>query len=144
MTRPRIPQPLREFVRQRAGDRCEYCQTPMWLTGLEHEIDHIVPRALEGPTSAENLCLACPACNGYKHAKTHGTDPKTGQEVPLFHPRQQHWHEQFTWSEDGTQIIGLTPCGRATIETLRLNHSLIVTARAIWVQAGHHPPGPNG
>lgn len=40
-----IPSALRDLVRQRAGSRCEYCQTSEWLTGLEREIDHIHPRA---------------------------------------------------------------------------------------------------
>jgi len=70
--------------------------------------------------------------------------PPAPFEVSLFHPRQQHWHEHFAWSEDGTQIIGLTSCGRATIEALQLNHSLIVATRTIWVQTGYHPSGLPG
>jgi len=66
--------------------------------------------------------------------------PATGAEVPLFHPRRQVWRDHFTWSQDGAQVIGLTPCGRATIEALHLNHPLIVVARSIWVRAGLHPP----
>jgi HNH endonuclease len=135
-----IPEELRDFVIQRAAYRCEYCQTPMWLTGIPHEIDHITPRAKNGTTTEDNLCLACSSCNGFKHSRTHGQDPGTKQEVALFHPRQQVWFQHFVWSEVGTHIVGLTPCGRATIELLRLNHDLIVTARAIWVSAGYHPP----
>ena len=61
-----IPKPLRELVRQRAEGRCEYCQTSEWLNGLPGEVDHIFPRALGGPTDADNLCFACSSCNGYK------------------------------------------------------------------------------
>ena len=140
MSQLSIPEDLRSLVAQLADYRCEYCQTPMWLTGIAHEIDHIIPRAESGPTTADNLCLACSSCNGYKHTKTHGLDPETNQETALFHPRQQDWLQHFTWDEDGTHLVGLTPQGRATVEVLRLNHSLIVTARAIWVSAGYHPP----
>lgn len=140
MSQSVIPEELRDFVARRADYRCEYCQTPMWLTGMPHEIDHIIPRAKNGPSTADNLCLACSSFNGYKHARTHGLDPETKQEVTLFHPRQQVWLEHFTWYKEGTHIAGLTPCGRATVEVLRLNNSLIVTARAIWVGAGYHPP----
>ena len=140
MTSSWIPQPLRELVRQRASDRCEYCQTPTWLTGQPHEIDHILPRSEGGPTTSENLCLACGTCNGNKRTNTIGADPQTKQTVALFHPREQHWSEHFAWSEDGTNIIGLTPCGRATTEALQMNHRLIVAAREIWVSVGHHPP----
>jgi hypothetical protein len=135
-----IPEELRDFVTQRADYRCEYCQTPMWLTGIPHEIDHIIPRAKKGLSTEDNLCLACSSCNGYKYIRTHGLDPETRQEVALFHPRQQAWFQHFVWCEEGTHIVGLTPCGRATIEVLRLNHDLIVTARAIWVSTGYHPP----
>jgi hypothetical protein len=136
----KIPKKLRAEVRRRANQRCEYCQTPELLVGSEHEIDHIIPRSHKGPTTSQNLCLACASCNGYKHAKMYGRDPETDQEYPLFHPRLQPWHEHFTWNEDGSHIIGLTPYGRATIIALHLNHALIVKTRAIWVQFGYHPP----
>jgi hypothetical protein len=137
----RISDSLRRQVRERAKGRCEYCQTPEWLIGIRHEIDHVIPKASEGSNTADNLCLACAACNGYKHAKTVGDDEITGEQVSLFHPRRQHWHDHFAWSEDGTEIIGKTPCGRVTVSTLRLNHPLVVTARSIWVGFGAHPPG---
>ncbi|MCL6751031.1 hypothetical protein KBT16_08595, partial [Nostoc sp. CCCryo 231-06] len=57
-----------------------------------------------------------------------------------FNPRQQYWKDHFTWSTDGTEIVALTACGRATVKALRLNNSLAVTVRKNWVQAGWHPP----
>lgn len=39
-----------------------------------------------------------------------------------------------------TRIIGITPCGRATVEALRLNHLLAVSARTVWARSGYHPP----
>ena len=41
---------------------------------------------------------------------------------------------------DGTQIVGLTDCGRATVETLRMNNPRIVRARRLWASVGWHPP----
>jgi hypothetical protein len=67
-------------------------------------------------------------------------DPLTKQVVPIFNPRTQIWHEHFQWSDDGTQLIGLTPIGRAAIEQLQINRELMVNARSIWVEAGWHPP----
>lgn len=144
MSRPRISQNLRDLVRQRAGRRCEYCQTAEWISGLECEIDHVIPVMQGGPTTADNLCLACSSCNGFKQAKTHGLDPDIGEKVDLFHPRQQHWYEHFHWSDDGVQILGSSGCGQATIAELRLNHPLIVVARTLWVRFGQHPPGSRG
>jgi len=140
MTSIEIPGALRRLVRARAKGRCEYCQISEWLSGLPCKIDHIIPRAVGGPTTADNLCLACASCNGYKRASTHAADPESGEEVALFNPRQQRWQEHFAWSEDGTTIIGLTACGRATVVTLKLNHPLAVAARSIWVGVGLHPP----
>lgn len=109
MTSRSIPVALRALVRQRAKGRCEYCQTSEWLSGLPGEVDHIIPRADGGQTTAENLCFACSSCNGYKQAKTSDVDPETGRTHRLFHPHEQVWQEHFAWSPDRTQIIGLTP-----------------------------------
>ena len=48
--------------------------------------------------------------------------------------------DHFSWSMDGTEVIGLTPCGRATIAALQLNHAELVAARWLWVQVGWWPP----
>jgi hypothetical protein len=40
----------------------------------------------------------------------------------------------------GAQIMGLTACGRATVEALGMNNPRIVRARRLWVAAGWHPP----
>lgn len=135
-----VPEPLRQAVRERAGGRCEYCLTSEVLSGIRCQIDHITPRARHGATTAENLCLACVACNGHKHAQTQARDPASGEAVPLFHPRQHSWNEHFAWNVEGTEIVGLTPTGRATVIALNMNDPLIVGARALWVGFGAHPP----
>ena len=59
---------------------------------------------------------------------------------PLFNPRTQNWRERFARSADGTEVIGQTPVGRATIVALRLNNEYAVPSRRVWVAAGWHPP----
>ena len=103
-------------------------------------LDHLVPESQGGPTIRENLWLACRRCNEFKGTQTHAVDPHTQKNIPLFNPRQQSWRIHFTWSSDGTEILGLTAIGRATIAALRLNNREIVAARSLWVQAGWHPP----
>ncbi len=141
MPTTRIPKQLEHLVRERAKYRCEYCQTSEWLTGQSCEIDHVLPRAHGGHTAAENLCLACSVCNGYKLDRTEAIDPETGETAALFNPREQQWHEHFEWSEDGTYIRGLSVTGRATVNLLKMNRPLAVSARALWVSIGRHPPG---
>jgi hypothetical protein len=67
-------------------------------------------------------------------------DPESGTMIDLFNPRLLAWADHFAWSEDGTRVIGLTPTGRSTVNALSLNSELHVAARAIWVEAGWHPP----
>lgn len=107
------------------------------------QIDHVLPQSKGGSSELDNLCLACELCNQYKWAKTSGLDPESGEEVVLFNPRTQQWSDHFVWSIDGVLIHGLTGCGRATVEALRLNNFLAVTVRRNWVLAGWHPPNPN-
>jgi len=98
-----------------------------------------VPRSKGGKTTLANLALSCPACNGHKYNKVEGSEPLTDQRVRLFNPRTQCWSEHFTWSNDFTLIIGLTPIGRATVETLRMNQQKMVNLRRLLVLAGLHP-----
>jgi hypothetical protein len=136
---PRIPQTLAQQVTQPARGRCEYCQTPQAIV-VEMEIDHVIPVSAAGETSLDNLCLACVGCNGFKSAFQVAADPVTGDQVDLFNPRTQAWTDHFTWSQDGSRVLGLTPSGRATVERLRMNRERLVIARQLWVQAGWHPP----
>lgn len=136
----KIPKSLRDRVRKRAQHRCEYCQASEWLSGQRCHIDHITPLALNGSSALNNLCLACAACNGFKLDKIQGVDPESNKLILLFNPRDQQWNNHFEWSNDGTHIIGLTPCGRATVFILKLNRPLAITARTAWVSIGKHPP----
>jgi HNH endonuclease len=138
--RARVPRALREHVARMAGYRCGYCRTPESIAGFRLSIEHIVPEAKGGKTVEENLWLACHACNEFKGARLHVRDPVTGQRVRLWNPRRQKWPDHFSWSADGTEIRGLTPCGRATIAGLRLNRPELVAARSLWVQVGWWPP----
>jgi hypothetical protein len=140
MRRPRIPRALRERVAAQGQHRCSYCLLSEAIVGLPLDVDHIMPVALGGLTTEDNLCLACSACNARKGDRIEARDPLDGGIAPLFHPRQQRWHEHLVWSTDGERILGLTPTGRATVRALDLNRPLLVAARRRWVAAGWHPP----
>lgn len=131
---------LRARVRAQAGDRCGYCQSAQRYVFAPLEIDHIIPTARGGTDEEDNLWLSCRMCNGYKGDRTQGRDPLTGQDVPLFNPRRQRWTEHFAWDTDGVLVIGLTPCGRATVIVLQMNNVIAVMVRREWVSAGWHPP----
>ncbi|OIO92350.1 MAG: HNH endonuclease [Anaerolineae bacterium CG2_30_64_16] len=140
MSKTHIPVDVRRRVAAAARYRCGYCLTSQRVVGLPMHLEHIIPEAAGDGSTEENLWLACPLCNGYKGVQTHAVDPLTGVRMPLFNPRIQDWHEHFSWSADGTEIIGKTPVGRATVLALHLNNPYVVPSRKIWVVAGWHPP----
>ena len=131
---------LRQQIEQDAGHRCGYCLSDETLTGIPLSVEHIFPEALGGKTIHDNLWLACRPCNEYKGIQIQATAPETGQKAPLFHPRQDRWHEHFDWNEEGCYIIAKTATGRATVVALQLNRELLVKARKRWVMVGWHPP----
>jgi hypothetical protein len=137
---PYLPQELRRRVAETARYRCGYCQNQETVIGMPLEIDHTVPEALGGGSEELNLWLACPRCNQFKGAVDRAIDPETGQQVSLFNPRRQQWHEHFTWRQGGLYIEGLTPMGRATVHVLQMNNPFVVRARRGWIAAGWHPP----
>jgi hypothetical protein len=140
MPEARVTADLRRAVISRARGCCEYCHSQLRFALHPFSVEHIIPRKAGGKTEAENLALSCQGCNGHKYIKTEGYDPTTGQQVALFHPRRQRWREHFAWSADFTRVIGLTPAGRATVETLHLNREGVVNMRRILYAAGEHPP----
>ena len=137
--RRKIPEDIRRRVADVAGYRCSYCRSPE-IIGIPMLIDHITPISAGGSSNIDNLCLACYRCNEFKWAKQESCDPLTGTSIALFRPRVQVWAEHFAWSRDGLRIIGLTPCGRATVEVLHLNDVRLIQARRIWMLVGLHPP----
>lgn len=135
-----IPVELRRQVADRAKGYCAYCRSAEHLMGVTFEVDHIIPDASGGRTVLENLCLSCPVCNRAKAQRLLVTDPLTQELVPLFHPVADEWHRHFQWTENGNQLLGLTPIGRATIVALRMNREAIIQLRSYWNILGLHPP----
>jgi hypothetical protein len=109
----------RRLVRERARDRCEYCQLPQKHSESIHHIEHIVARQHGGPDEVSNLALSCHRCNLHKGPNLSGVDPVTHQVTSLFHPRQGQWEDHFVFR--GTRILGLSPSGRTTVKVLGLN-----------------------
>ena len=131
---------MRMVVRERAGRRCEYCQSQERFSNSPFVVEHILPQALGGATLLDNLAYACAGCNGHKAIKSAARDPVTGELSPLFHPRRQQWREHFRWDESVTIIEGTTAEGRATVMALQLNRTPLVNLRRVLRLGGEHPP----
>jgi hypothetical protein len=110
---------LRQQVRERAVNRCEYCRVPQSADRLPSQVDHIIAEVHHGATVLDNLAWSCFDCNVYKGTNLAGVDPQSGDIVTLFHPRNDAWEEHFEWNE--SKLIGKNRRGRATIDVLRIN-----------------------
>jgi 5-methylcytosine-specific restriction endonuclease McrA len=69
---------LKKKIRSHFANLCAYCRTAEALTVTTLEFEHIIPLSSGGKTVFENLCLACPSCNGYKATRQTGIDPNIG------------------------------------------------------------------
>ena len=125
-------------VERRAAGRCEYCRMHQSLQGATFHVEHIIPRSRSGKSEIENLAWACPGCNLHKSNRVEVSAPEDQEPVPLFHPRRQAWDEHFCW--EGYQVIGITRIGRATVETLVLNHERRIKIREAEALFNLFPP----
>jgi hypothetical protein len=125
---------LKAVVQRRVGFRCEYCQFPERFAELRFQVDHVIPQQHGGATVEENLAWACFRCNKHKGPNLAGIDPATGQIVRLFNPRQDVWSEHFVWA--ASQLTGLTPIGRATVNVLQCNRLDACLVRGALMEEG--------
>ena len=130
---------VRTNVRRRAGTRCEYCQLhesdqPL----LSFHIEHIVPKKHHGTDDPDNLAWSCLECNAAKSSNLSGRDFVTGRVVVLFNPRRQRWSRHFAW--DGPRLVGLTSCGRVTVDVLNINARHRRELRELLMLGGVFPP----
>jgi hypothetical protein len=123
-----------QFVRERAGNRCEYCRLPQDFSALRFHIEHIIARQHGGAETLENLALACPECNLRKGPNLTSIDPDTGNLTPLFHPRRDRWEDHFL--NVAGRIIGQTAIGRTTAWLLEMNSGDRLRLRAMLVRTG--------
>lgn len=132
-----VTERLRKLVVQRAANCCEYCGLSQDGQEATFHIDHIVPVAVGGEAIPDNLALACVSCSLRKSARETATDPLSGEDVRLYHPRQDKWNDHFHW--DGVYLVGLTSIGRATVDALQMNRRLILAIRNEELRLGRHP-----
>ena len=126
---------VKRQVRERAGDRCEYCRLHQ-----RHEedrrfhVEHVVALRHRGQDDLSNLALACALCNLMKGPCVAGLDPDGDRLTRLFHPRQDKWDEHFR--RDGPLITGFTDIGRTTVWLLDMNCDDRVMLRSALIGLG--------
>lgn len=127
----------RELVRQRAARRCEYCHFPDELLGLSFHVEHIVAKQHRGEDELVNLCWACSRCNLRKGPNLSTIDIETGRQVPLFNPRTMSWNDHFLIRD--AEIVGITACGRGTVNLLDMNNETRRAHRQRLIEQGEFP-----
>jgi hypothetical protein len=130
-----VNQRLRQQIRLRAKERCEYCLYPQDETAISHQIDHVIAKQHGGTDDMDNLCLCCAICNRYKGPNLSSVDPETQEIIPLFNPRKQVWTQHFKL--DGESIAGLTSEGRATVFLLQFNAEERLLERQLLIALGY-------
>ncbi len=135
-----IPVDLRVLVKGRAKGVCEYCLALSDYSFHPFAIDHIHPTSKGGKTTQDNLAFACQHCNNAKYNKITGIDPLNNTLSTLFHPRQQKWEDHFIWNSEKTIIIGISPVGRTTVQTMKMNRIEAINLRKALYEFGVHPP----
>jgi hypothetical protein len=126
---------LRQFVRERAGRRCEYCRfheehLPLW----PFHVDHIIAQQHGGVDDDSNLAWACHRCNLRKGTNLTARDPDSTSVVLLFNPRSEPWNSSFELQQG--RIAGRTESGRATAWLLQMNVEERLRLRRMLLEAG--------
>ncbi|QYX30795.1 HNH endonuclease [Sphaerospermopsis torques-reginae] len=80
----RVSESIRRIVAARSRGYCEYCRCSEKFATERFTVEHIKPRKAGGETVLENLAWSCFGCNGYKHTKTEGIDPETGEKTASY------------------------------------------------------------
>lgn len=132
-----IPKKDREFVKERAGDICEYCLLHQEDAFFSFHIDHIISLKHGGSHERDNFCLACLYCNTNKGSNVGTVLPPGDRFLPLYHPRKQKWTEHF--EIEGFEIIPKTDIGKATAKVLEFNHPDRLAEREILIRIGRYP-----
>lgn len=133
-----IPVALRQLVRDRARQSCEYCLIHEDDSLLPHEPDHIIALKHRGQTTESNLAWTCFTCNRSKSSDLGSIDIETNQLVRLFHPRSDNWEDHFQLERDG-QISALSDIGRVTVFLLELNRTDHIEVRKELNQSKRNP-----
>jgi hypothetical protein len=129
---------VRQLVRNRAGNCCEYCRLPAAAGTVPFHVDHINPLKHGGSDDSDNLCLACYKCNAHKGHDLVGFDPQTGELTRLYNPREQRWEEHFIIQVD-MRIQGLTAQERTTVRVLQMNDEDRLENRQLLAEIGEYP-----
>src|SRR5438094_7035068 len=105
---------VRELVRTRASNACEYCRIPQEATPvIPFHVEHIVSRQHGGTDDPATLALACDRCNAYTRIKDRTSQVSIPTAASWLHCSIRGRTSGQIISSSGTgHIVGLTSTGR--------------------------------
>ena len=136
---------LREDMYEKQNGLCAFCRIHVPLACVPMHREHIVykdahPQWMFLP---ENLCIACPVCNGFKgttevlsnpQTKTY---PKTGDGFRIIHPLFDRYSENIELV-GGVLYRGKTAKGKFTIATCHLYRVKLAEERVTHIMIEEH------
>jgi hypothetical protein len=121
----------------RAERICEYCLIHEDDTYFGCQVDHVISEKHGGPTSEDNLALACTFCNRYKGSDIGSIIWTTNTFVRFYNPRTDNWAEHFEL--DGIIIKPRTAIGEVTARILEFNNAERLLERETLQAVGRYP-----
>ena len=118
--------PKQQQIRRRFEFRCGYCGVTEVDTGGELTVDHFQPVSAGGGEDDDNLIYACWRCNGYK---SDFWPVASRHEYRILHPLRDDVAAHIREDPETGRLEPLTETGRAHIELLHLNRSLLIAHR---------------
>ena len=132
---------LREDMYEKQNELCAFCRIHVPLSCVSMHREHIVfkdkhPQWMFIP---ENLCIACPICNGFKGTKEVLSNPQTktyprnGSGFKIIHPLYDKYSDHIELI-GGILYRGKTEKGRFTIETCHLYRVKLAEERVTQIK----------
>ena len=132
-----ISDSLRQKIKQRADNRCEYCRLHQDDFFFPFEIDHVLSLRHGGATKFDNLALSCSICNRNKAADIGTYLDEKREFIRLFNPRTDTWRDHFDINHG--ELYPLTLIGRATTKLLDLNNPDRIILRQVLMISKRYP-----
>ena len=132
-----ISDTIRQKVKDRANNCCEYCRIHQEDFFFPFEIDHIISLRHEGKSNFNNLAFSCGTCNRMKAADIGTYLNEKLEFIRLFNPRMDIWEHNFEINHG--EILPLTLIGEATIKLLDLNNPDRIILRQVLMTAKRYP-----
>lgn len=126
--RPRVPQRLREALRELQEDRCDYCDGRL----VRAQVDHFVPWAWRPNSAVENLVLADRRCNNSKRDRFAALEHVERWVARLAERSELGWRL-------GPEVPGVYTDPVRSVGIARRSYAQLGEKRGLWVDARSEP-----